>query len=109
MSLPERALVGGTLHSSLLCVEILCMTCMLGDPEKKLMVAKAISAPSSTAFWSRKKTKQLLLALTFLAPALLILLIFMAKPVTDAILLSFQSWDGMRPPVWIGLTNYGNL
>jgi ABC-type sugar transport system permease subunit len=73
------------------------------------MVAKAIPAPSSTAIWSRKKTRQLLLALLFLSPAMLILLIFMAKPLIDAVLLSFQSWDGMRESVWVGLTNYANL
>jgi ABC-type sugar transport system permease subunit len=36
-------------------------------------------------------------------------LIFMASPFLDAIMLSLKSWDGMRPPEWIGLMNYVNL
>src|SRR5262249_35219929 len=33
----------------------------------------------------------------------------MASPFLDAILLSLQSWDGLRPAQWIGLKNYTNL
>jgi ABC-type sugar transport system permease subunit len=33
----------------------------------------------------------------------------MAVPLFRAILLSFQSWDGLRPATWVGLRNYSNL
>jgi ABC-type sugar transport system permease subunit len=33
----------------------------------------------------------------------------MAFPLFNAILLSFQAWDGLRPATWVGVKNYGNL
>ena len=45
----------------------------------------------------------------FLTPAALVLLLFMAVPMVNAILLSFQSWNGMSPPTWTGLNNYLKL
>ena len=33
----------------------------------------------------------------------------MAVPITDAVMLSLQRWNGMTPPVWVGLGNYWNL
>jgi ABC-type sugar transport system permease subunit len=45
----------------------------------------------------------------FLAPAALVLLLFMAVPMVNAILLSFQSWNGMSPPTWTGFNNYLKL
>ena len=47
--------------------------------------------------------------LMFLAPAAMVLLLFMAVPMINAIILSFQSWNGMSPPVWAGLNNYMTL
>lgn len=49
------------------------------------------------------------LAVTFLAPAALVLLLFMAVPMANAILLSFQSWNGMSETGWVGLANYRAL
>ena len=42
----------------------------------------------------------------FLLPAAAFLIVFMAVPVVDAILLSFQRWDGLTPATWVGLRNY---
>jgi ABC-type sugar transport system permease subunit len=47
--------------------------------------------------------------IVFLAPAAVVLLVFMAVPMVNSILLSFQSWNGMSPPVWAGLKNYRAL
>jgi len=47
--------------------------------------------------------------LLFLGPAGLVLLLFMAVPMVEAIVLSFQSWNGMSPPTWAGLNNYATL
>src|SRR5258708_28375538 len=49
------------------------------------------------------------LPILFLIPAAIILLIFMAFPMLNAILLSLQSWNGMALPIWIGTTNYEEL
>ena len=46
------------------------------------------------------------LPIAFLAPAALVLLVFMAVPMANSILLSFKSWNGMSDPVWVGFRNY---
>lgn len=50
--------------------------------------------------------RKLWLPILFLAPASIILIMFMAVPMANAILLSFTSWDGMRPATQVGLDNY---
>jgi ABC-type sugar transport system permease subunit len=45
----------------------------------------------------------------FLLPAAIVLVLFMGVPMVNAIILSFQSWNGMSPPVWAGLNNYATL
>ncbi|MGL4968533.1 MAG: carbohydrate ABC transporter permease [Inquilinus sp.] len=47
--------------------------------------------------------------IAFLSPAAIVLLLFMAVPMVNSIILSFQSWNGMSPPVWAGLKNYRAL
>ena len=46
------------------------------------------------------------LPFAFLLPAGLILLVFMAFPMANSIMLSFRSWNGMSDPVWVGFRNY---
>lgn len=45
----------------------------------------------------------------FLAPALVLLGIFVIYPILAVIYYSFTDYDIVRPPVWIGLANYQNL
>ena len=45
----------------------------------------------------------------FIAPAALALILTMAAPMADAVLLSLERWDGMTPPTWVGFSNYLNL
>jgi ABC-type sugar transport system permease subunit len=45
----------------------------------------------------------------FIAPAGVALLLLMAVPIADAVLLSLQNWNGMGPPTWAGLGNYTKL
>jgi len=43
----------------------------------------------------------------FLAPAIALIAVFTITPFAQAILLSFQSWDGVSPEApWVGLANY---
>ncbi len=42
----------------------------------------------------------------FLLPAATFLVLFMAYPMVDAILLSLKRWDGVTPATWVGLRNY---
>lgn len=53
--------------------------------------------------------RKLWLPILFLTPAAIILVVFMAVPMANAILLSFTSWDGMRPATQVGLDNYTAL
>jgi len=45
----------------------------------------------------------------FLAPALVLLGIFVIYPIIAVIYYSFTDYDIIRPPVWIGLENFQNL
>jgi ABC-type sugar transport system permease subunit len=45
----------------------------------------------------------------FVLPAVVIFAGLMAIPMIGSIVLSFESWDGLRPARWVGLTNYWNL
>jgi ABC-type sugar transport system permease subunit len=55
------------------------------------------------------RLRRLMAPAMFIAPAALALILTMAAPMADAILLSLQNWDGMRPPSWVGLGNYLSL
>jgi ABC-type sugar transport system permease subunit len=45
----------------------------------------------------------------FVLPAVAVWIVLVAVPLFNALMLSFESWDGMRPPTWIGLQNFVNL
>ena len=53
--------------------------------------------------------RRVLPPILFLSPAAAVLLLFMAVPMVEAIVLSFQSWNGMSPPTWAGLNNFAAL
>jgi len=45
----------------------------------------------------------------FLAPALLLIAVFVLYPIGAVVYYSFTDWDIVRPPVWAGLDNYQHL
>ena len=45
----------------------------------------------------------------FLAPALVVILVFVLYPIVAVVYYSFTSYDIVNPPVWIGLKNYADL
>ena len=49
------------------------------------------------------------IALLFLAPFLLLFLVFHIGPVVASLVLSFTSYDGLSRPVWVGLANYSDI
>ncbi len=59
--------------------------------------------------WLPYGMRKLWLPIMFLTPAAIILIVFMAAPMLDAILLSFKSWNGMAAATWIGTANYQAL
>ena len=46
------------------------------------------------------------LPILFLLPAAFFLVAFIAVPMIQAIVLSFQRWNGIEPRTWVGLRNY---
>ena len=45
----------------------------------------------------------------FLAPALVLIAVFVVYPILSVVYYSFTSYDIVRPPVWVGLDNYRQL
>jgi putative chitobiose transport system permease protein len=45
----------------------------------------------------------------FLAPALILIAVFVLYPIAAVVYYSFTSWDIVRPPVFVGLANYQQL
>ena len=55
------------------------------------------------------KARSFLAPALFIAPAGIALIGLMAVPVVDAVILSFQNWNGMKLPTWAGFDNYIKL
>ena len=45
----------------------------------------------------------------FLAPGVLIFLVYVVFPIFQSIWISFYEWDGLGPKTWVGLQNYVDL
>jgi raffinose/stachyose/melibiose transport system permease protein len=56
----------------------------------------------------RRRGRDLLAAVPFLLPAVLLYGVFIVYPMVDAVRLSFFEWDGFRTTskIWVGLDNY---
>lgn len=64
---------------------------------------------SADAAPKRSMGRPQLLGLLFCTPVILGLLIFTAYPVIASLVYSFTRYSVMKPPVWVGLTNYQSL
>jgi multiple sugar transport system permease protein len=60
-------------------------------------------------FMARKSTRKAVLIWSFLAPSLLIFLLYRIMPLGWNVLLSFEAWSPMKPAVFIGLENYQEM
>src|SRR5256885_3126183 len=58
---------------------------------------------------TRRRTKQRLTVLTFMAPALIGIIAFFVYPLITAIYFSFTKFNLLTPPEWVGLRNYQNM
>src|ERR1700730_2984087 len=54
----------------------------------------------------RKSTRKAVLIWSFLAPSLLIFLLYRILPLAWNVVLSFEAWSPLKPAVFIGLDNY---
>ncbi|WP_375752981.1 carbohydrate ABC transporter permease [Vibrio sp. HN007] len=61
---------------------------------------------------SAKKKRRVSSALSpwlFLAPGMIVFMIYVIYPILDSIMLSFYEWDGLGEKIWVGFANYGEL
>ena len=65
------------------------------------------TASLSPSFWKRNQQK--LAPWLFLAPGMLMFVIYVLVPIFESIWISFHDWDGMGDMAWIGLGNYAEL
>jgi multiple sugar transport system permease protein len=60
-----------------------------------------------TAYW--KANQRRLTPLLFLAPGLIMFLIYVIIPIFQSMWISFYDWDGLGAKTWIGTQNYAEL
>jgi multiple sugar transport system permease protein len=60
-------------------------------------------------FMGRKSTRKAVLIWSFLAPSLLIFLLYRILPLGWNVLLSFEAWSPLKPAVFIGFDNYQEM
>jgi multiple sugar transport system permease protein len=60
-------------------------------------------------FIERRSTRKAVLIWSFLAPSLLIFLLYRILPLGWNVLLSFEAWSPLKPAVFIGFDNYQEM
>jgi ABC-type sugar transport system permease subunit len=60
-------------------------------------------------FAERRSTRKAVLIWSFLAPSLLIFLLYRILPLGWNVVLSFEAWSPLKPAVFIGLDNYQEM
>jgi multiple sugar transport system permease protein len=72
----------------------------------------AIAEPAATRRprgFARKSTRKAILIWSFLAPSLLIFLLYRILPLLWNVVLSFEAWSPLKPAVFIGFDNYQEM
>ncbi len=62
---------------------------------------------AQVGFW--KKNQQALAPWLFLAPGIIMFLLYVIYPIFQSIGISFYEWDGLGPKTYVGLQNYKDL
>jgi len=66
-----------------------------------------MSDVSQPGFW--KRNQRTLAPWLFLAPGILMFMVYVILPIFQSIWISFHEWDGLGPSTWVGLQNYVDL
>jgi multiple sugar transport system permease protein len=74
-----------------------------------MALSESVAPSRRTSFIARKNTRQTVLVWCFLAPSLLIFLLYRILPLVWNLVLSFQAWSPLRPAIWVGLENYEEM
>ncbi|MCK5749233.1 MAG: sugar ABC transporter permease, partial [Oricola sp.] len=64
--------------------------------------------PASQRSWWRRN-QQRVTPWLFLAPGMLMFLVYVIWPIFQSFWLSFYDWDGLGEKVWLGWANYAEL
>ncbi len=59
------------------------------------------------SFWQRNRLS--IMPWVFLAPGLIMFLVYVILPIFQSIAISFYEWDGLSPAVFVGISNYIEL
>jgi multiple sugar transport system permease protein len=62
---------------------------------------------AQAGFW--KKNQKALAPWLFLAPGIIMFLVYVIVPIFQSIWISFYEWDGLGPKTWVGTQNYIDL
>lgn len=68
-----------------------------------------MGTPSAARLGFWKRNQRAMAPWLFLAPGLLMFVIYVIIPVFQSIWISFYDWDGLGPKMWIGVENYVEL
>ena len=60
-----------------------------------------------SGFW--KRNQRTLAPWLFMAPGIVMFLVYVIVPIFESIRISFYEWDGLGPKTWVGLGNYADL
>ncbi|MFK4805105.1 carbohydrate ABC transporter permease [Microbacterium sp. ZW CA_36] len=83
---------------------------MLLRSDVKTAAGEALSSPAAAAGRRRRGRAELLSDTVMIAPALVLVALFVLIPIGIAAYLSFTNWDGFTiPPSWVGIRNYERL
>lgn len=66
-----------------------------------------MSVSTATGFW--KRNQRAMAPWLFLAPGMLVFLVYVIVPIFQSIQISFYEWDGLGPKTWVGTQNYVDL
>ncbi len=66
-----------------------------------------MSHRTQASFW--KKNQRAMAPWLFLAPGMIMFLIYVIYPICQSVWISFYEWDGLGPKTWIGGQNYVDL
>jgi multiple sugar transport system permease protein len=73
----------------------------------RLPLETLMPATAGSQFWQRHQRR--LAPWLFLAPGLLMFVVYVIAPIFQSIWVSFYDWDGLGPKKWIGFANYVEL
>ena len=75
--------------------------------DKAMAMAVPMQSATQTSFW--KRNQRTLAPWLFLAPGVVMFLVYVIAPIFQSIWISFYDWDGIGAATWIGLGNYIEL